>query len=201
MSSRGRRPPTRGELIDRMRPRDPRRSRDPPAPSSSTLTLVMIPSDRCFRYRPGISRAGTTVSVCADSRCGTTCHPRVVSRGSVFTATRVDWQRADIRLDGIHLCSFGRRAFDEVRVSGPSLPSSRSGPAVKGSPTGPSREAAPLTAGERRLRSRSYCHDVMCDLIRRTMGLPVPITPFCGPSSRTTRAWRASRCWRGAGSS
>ena len=35
-----------------------------------------------------------------------------------------------------------------------SLPNSRSGPAVKGSPSGPSeasREAAPLTAGERRL--------------------------------------------------
>jgi hypothetical protein len=83
------------------------------------------------------------------------------------------------------------RAFDEVRVSGPSLPSSRSGPAVKGGPTGPSeasREAASLTAGERRLRSRSYCHDEMRDLIRRTMGLPVPITPFSGPSSRATRA-------------
>src|SRR5450755_2421471 len=47
--------------------------------------------------------------------------------------------------------------FDEVRFSGPSLPSSRSGPAVKGGPAGPSeasREAAPLTAGERRLRRR-----------------------------------------------
>jgi len=44
--------------------------------------------------------------------------------------------------------------FDEVRVSGPSLPSSRSGPPVKGGPTGPSaasREAAALTGGERRL--------------------------------------------------
>ena len=48
---------------------------------------------------------------------------------------------------------------DEVRASGPSLPSSRSGPAVKGGPTGPSEasgEAAPLTAGERRLRRRDY---------------------------------------------
>jgi hypothetical protein len=39
--------------------------------------------------------------------------------------------------------------LDDVRVSGPSLPCSRSGPAVKGGPPGPSeasREAAPLTA-------------------------------------------------------
>jgi hypothetical protein len=45
--------------------------------------------------------------------------------------------------------------FHGVRVSGPSLPCSRSDRAVKGGPTGPSeasREAAPLTAGERRLR-------------------------------------------------
>jgi hypothetical protein len=44
--------------------------------------------------------------------------------------------------------------FHEVRVSGPSLQSSRSEPTVKGGPSGPSeasREAAPLTAGERRL--------------------------------------------------
>jgi hypothetical protein len=40
--------------------------------------------------------------------------------------------------------------LDEVRVSGPSLPSSRSGPAVKGGPAGPSeasREAAPSYGG------------------------------------------------------
>ena len=46
------------------------------------------------------------------------------------------------------------RGFDEVRVSGPPLPFSRSGSAVKDGPSGPSkasREAAPLTAGERRL--------------------------------------------------
>ena len=56
-------------------------------------------------------------------------------------------------------CSLDRRGSDEVRVSGPSLPSSRSGPAAKGGPTGPSeasREAAPLTAGERRLRTSDY---------------------------------------------
>jgi hypothetical protein len=53
----------------------------------------------------------------------------------------------------------GSDGSDEVRVSGPSLPSSRSGPAVKGGPTGPSeasREAAPWTAGQRRLREQNY---------------------------------------------
>ncbi len=47
--------------------------------------------------------------------------------------------------------------FHEVRVSEPSLPSSRSDRAVNSGPTGPSeasREAAPLTGRERRLGTR-----------------------------------------------
>jgi hypothetical protein len=114
----------------------------------------------CFRSVTSISGGASSALLGADSRCAKTLRTTgLVSNGSVFTAGRVDWQRADIRIAGIHQCSFGRRAFEEVRVSGPSLPSSRSGPAVKGGPTGPSeasREAAPLTAGERRLRRRSY---------------------------------------------
>ncbi len=53
----------------------------------------------------------------------------------------------------------GEMGFHEVRVSGPSALSSRSESAVKGGPIGPSaasREAAPLTAGTRRLRSQRY---------------------------------------------
>jgi len=56
----------------------------------------------------------------------------------------------------MHRLSSRSKGFDRVRVSRPSLPSSRSGPAVKGGPTGPSeasREAASLTAGKRRLRT------------------------------------------------
>ena len=73
---------------------------------------------------------------------------------------------------------------DEVRVSGPSLPSSRSGPAVKGGPTGPSeasREAAPLTAGKRRLRSEAsgFCRETgdswpsLCSEAKRRYSPPV----------------------------
>jgi integrase len=58
----------------------------------------------------------------------------------------------------MHVRSSRLAGLEEVRVSGPSLPSSRSGWAVKGGLTGPSeasREAASLTARERRLRAMS----------------------------------------------
>jgi hypothetical protein len=113
-----------------------------------------------FDAATSISPPTVSVSLRADSRCATTRRRRGgESRFPCSPPGCVDWQRADIRSAGIHLRSSGRRAFEEVRVSGPSLPSSRSGPAVKGGPAGPSeasREAAPLTAGERRLRSRNH---------------------------------------------
>jgi hypothetical protein len=39
----------------------------------------------------------------------------------------------------------------------------------------------------RGLRTRSYCKDELRDLIRRTIGLPVPISPLSGPCFRATR--------------
>jgi hypothetical protein len=74
-----------------------------------------------------------------DGRCGHDRRLQVAVTGNV-------------RISGSpeYICAPSVGGPHEVRVSGPSLPASRSESAVKGGPTGPS-EAAPLTAEERRL--------------------------------------------------
>jgi hypothetical protein len=78
------------------------------------------------------------------------------------------------------------------------MPSSRSEPAVKGGPTGPSKassEAAPLTAGERRLGRRSYWQRRDRDLIdREHHRFARAETAALGPSGQATRAWPVLRC-------
>ena len=90
------------------------------------------------------------------------------------------------------MCSFGRTGSDEVRVSGPSLPSSWSESAVKGGPTGPSeasRETAPLTAEERRLWPA-------VDRLLRVSQRGGPCEQQATTKSAELRAFRANRVSR-----
>ena len=85
-----------------------------------------------------------------------------VTVGAIMTAGSRLQQlgtRADTRTAGIHLCSFGRRARTRSASADLHCHAAGAGPAVNGGPTGPSeasREAAPVTAEERRLREQNY---------------------------------------------
>jgi NAD(P)-dependent dehydrogenase (short-subunit alcohol dehydrogenase family) len=95
---------------------------------------------------------------------------------------------------GIHLCSFGRRALTRSASADLHCHPAGANRQSKGGPTGPSeasREAAPLTAGERRLRSRSYWQRLAAWPDR-------PGAPSVGPAETAALGGQAlEQCGRG----